>query len=118
MDEVNSLMREALSFLEAGEPGMAEESYAAAVALAAQHLGEGHPVTASLLGHLARSCLEQTGKEAFATSLLERQVFDANATITLSRMPIKICSIISMSQVFCLFGFLAVAIAFGSCVIL
>jgi len=74
MDEVNSLMREALSFLEAGEPGMAEESYAAAVALAAQHLGDGHPITASLLGHLARSCLEQTGKETFATSLLERQV--------------------------------------------
>jgi|AntAceMinimDraft_5_1070358.scaffolds.fasta_scaffold69091_3 hypothetical protein len=74
MDEISSLMREALACLEAGESGRAEEAYAAAVEVAARQLGDGHPATAALLGHLARACLEQPGKEAFAVSLLERQV--------------------------------------------
>ena len=37
--------------------------------------GESHPITASLLGHLARTYIAQNNKNDFAVSLLERQLY-------------------------------------------
>lgn len=36
-------------------------------------LGDDHPMTVSLLGHLARACAAQ-GKDEFASKIIERQV--------------------------------------------
>ena len=70
-----TLMSEGLAFVQAGNFALAEDSYASALESAQATMGEAHPMTASLIGHLARAVLAQDGKAEFAVSLLERQVY-------------------------------------------
>mmetsp|Transcript_34008 Transcript_34008/g.67615 ORF Transcript_34008/g.67615 Transcript_34008/m.67615 type:complete len:168 (+) Transcript_34008:119-622(+) len=75
MDAISTFMREAVSFLQSEQYENAEEAYALALEVAQNEYGEGDAITVSLMGHMARSCSAQTGKEAFAAKLLERQLF-------------------------------------------
>ena len=70
-----TLMSEGLAFVQSENYSLAEEAYALALENAQATMGEAHPMTASLLGHLARACLAQNGKVEFAASLLERQLY-------------------------------------------
>ena len=59
MEELNREMGVALHYVQLGEYALAEESYALALETAQALVGETSRITASILGHLARSCAAQ-----------------------------------------------------------
>ena len=75
-DDAFRFMQEGLAYVQSESFALAEDSYALALENAQSTLGSGHPMTASLIGHLARAVLAQkSGREEFGMALFERQVF-------------------------------------------
>jgi len=68
MDEIDPLMKEAVASLHAGDYEAAEEAFALALESAQNHRDEADPMTASLLGHLARACFAQADRSDRSSS--------------------------------------------------
>lgn len=73
-DALAALVKEATAHVIDRKFSLAEECFALALEHSQRSFGDSDPRTASLLGHLARACIEQ-GKLDFAETLLERQLF-------------------------------------------
>jgi hypothetical protein len=84
-EDIQALMSDALVYLHANEPALAEESYASALEASETNFGEDHPMTLKCLECLARVCALQESdvgpdrdgsydKTKFAIQLFEKVV--------------------------------------------